>query len=154
MESENTIINSKASVIFNNIGVLISMRLKGGLQSIIKCSKIRSDVSLLNYLMEEGTSYMLNKVFVHKDYRGDYTNPLQQKAETRTYDNCVNPSVVRSDRKSINWKTHCIFCRKVSVTDKKHPNRSKGCHKVGAFFSQISILNKCHERAENVQMMY
>ena len=50
-----------------------------GLQSLIECSKIRSDGSLLNCLMEEGTNYMPNKVFVHKDYSGDYSNPLRSR---------------------------------------------------------------------------
>ena len=48
--------------------------------------------------MEEGTNYMSNKVFVHKDY----TNALRQKAETRKYNNCLQPSVVRSESKNIN----------------------------------------------------
>ena len=94
------------------------------------------------------------KIFVHKDCRGDYANPIRKKAETRKYDNCVNPTVGRLGRKSINWKTPCIFCGKVPAVDKKHPNRSKVCQKVGAFSFQISLLNKCHERAENVQIMY
>ena len=76
MQLEIAIINSKASTIFNNIeGVLISVCLKG-LQNLIECSKIRLNGSLLNYLKEEGTSYMSNKVFLHKDCRGDCTNPL------------------------------------------------------------------------------
>ena len=76
MELESAIINSKASTIFNNIeGVLISVCLKG-LQNLIECSKIHSNGSLLNYLKEEGTSYMPNKVFLHKDCRGDCANPL------------------------------------------------------------------------------
>ena len=46
MESENTIINSKASVICNNVeDDLISVRLNGW-QSLIECTKIHSDGSL------------------------------------------------------------------------------------------------------------
>ena len=81
MESENTGINSKAFAICNNVeGDLISVRLKG-LQNLVEWTKIHSNGSLLNYLMKEGTNYMSNKVFVHKDY----TNALRQKAETRKY---------------------------------------------------------------------
>ena len=43
--------------------------------------------------MEDGKNYVPNRVFVHKDCRGDYTNPLQKKAETKKNDNCVKPTV-------------------------------------------------------------
>ena len=33
------------------------------------------------------------------------------------------------------------------VVNKKHPNRSKGWHKVGTLSFRTSVLNKCHERA-------
>ena len=46
MESENTGTNSKAFTICNNVeGDLISVRLKG-LQSLVECSKVRSNGSL------------------------------------------------------------------------------------------------------------
>ena len=95
-------------------------------------------------------SYMPKKVFIHKAYRSDYTSPLgkKQKQENMT---TVLTQLFFDQR---DWKTHRIFCGKVCVVDKKHSNRSKGCHKVGAFSFQISILNKCHERAENVKMMH
>ena len=89
--------------------------------------------------MKEVTNYMSNKVFVHKDY----TNALRQKAEKRKYNNCVQPSVVWSESKNINWKTYCIFCGKFLVVDKKHPGRDIGCHKVGAFYYQISTFYGC-----------
>ena len=42
-----------------------------------------------------------------------------------------------------------LFCGEVCIVDKKHPNHSKGWHKVGVLLShQTPILNKCHERAE------
>ena len=67
MESENTLINSKASVICDDVeGNLISACLKG-LQCLIGCTKIRSNRSLLNYLTEQDSNYMPNKVFVRKD---------------------------------------------------------------------------------------
>ena len=79
MESENTPINSKACVICSNVeGDLISLRLKG-LQGLIKHSKTRSNGSLLNYLTEQERNNMPNKVFVHKNCRRDYTNPLRKK---------------------------------------------------------------------------
>ena len=34
------------------------------------------------------------------------------------------------------------------VVDKKHPNRSKGWHKVGNLSFKTFLLNKCHERAD------
>ena len=46
-------------------------------------------------------------------------------------------------------KKHWFFCGEVCTVDKKHPNLSKGWHKVGVFLSfQTPILKKCHERAE------
>ena len=49
---ENTRINSKASVIYDDVeGNLISVRLKG-LQNLVEWTKIHSNGSLLNYLME------------------------------------------------------------------------------------------------------
>ena len=63
-----------------------------GLQSLIECSKIRSNWSLLYYLTEQENNYMPNKVFVHKDCRGDYTNLLQKIKETIKCDNCVKPT--------------------------------------------------------------
>ena len=93
MKSENTRINSKASVICNNVeGDLISVRLKG-LQSLIECSKIRSNGSLLNYLMEEESNYMPNKLFAYKDCRGGCTNLLRKITKTRKYGNCVKPMI-------------------------------------------------------------
>ena len=149
IKSENTIIISKASVIFNNIGVLISVHLKG-FQSIIECSEIRSNGSLLYYSMKEGMTYMPKKVFIHKAYRGDYTSPLRKKQKQGNVTTVLTQLLF--DQRD--WKTHRSFCGKVCVVDKKHSNRSKGCHKVGVFSFQISILNKCHERAENVKMKY
>ena len=53
MESENTRINSKASVICDNVERnLISVHLKG-LQSLIEYSTVRSNRSLVNYLTEK-----------------------------------------------------------------------------------------------------
>ena len=48
-------------------------------QSLIEYNKIRSDESLLIYLMEQDRNNMLNKVLVHKDCRRNYTNPLRKK---------------------------------------------------------------------------
>ena len=50
--------------------------------------------------MEQETNYMLNKVFVQKDCRGDSTNPLQKKKEKKKYDNGAKPAAVRSERKN------------------------------------------------------
>ena len=93
---------------------------------------------------------MPNKVFVHKNCRSSYTNPLRkkQKQENIIDDNCVKSTALRSERKSFNWKTHCFFCGEVCVVDKKHTNCSKGWHRVGTLSFQNSILNKCHERAD------
>ena len=67
MESENTRINSKASAISDNVeGNLIPVRLKG-LQDLIECTKIRSNGSLLNYLTEQDSNFMPNKIFVRED---------------------------------------------------------------------------------------
>ena len=67
MESENTRINSKASVIDNNVeSNLTSVRLKG-LQSLIECTKVRSNGSFLNYVTEQDSNYMPNKIFVRED---------------------------------------------------------------------------------------
>ena len=67
MESENTRINSKASAISDNVeGNLISVHLKG-LQDLIECTKIRSNGSLLNYLTEQDSNFMPNKIFVRED---------------------------------------------------------------------------------------
>ena len=63
-----------------------------GLQSLIECIKIRSNGRLLNYLTEQESNYMPNKVFAHKDCRGDYINPLRKITEARKCDNCVNPT--------------------------------------------------------------
>ena len=90
------------------------MRLKG-LQSLIEYRKIRSSGSLLIYLTEQESNKMSNKVFVHKNRRRDYTNPLWKKAETRKYysidDDCFKSTVLRSERKSSNWKTPCFLWR-------------------------------------------
>ena len=72
----------------------------------------------------------------------------KQKQENVIDDNCVKSTVLRSERKSLNRKTHCFFCEEVCVVNKKHPNRRKGWHKVGTLSFQTSILNKCHERAD------
>ena len=67
MESENTRIKSKASAISDNVeSNLISVRLKG-LQNLIECTKIRSNGSLLNYLTEQDSNFMPNKIFVRED---------------------------------------------------------------------------------------
>ena len=62
-----------------------------GLQSLVECTKIRSNGSVLSYLAEQDSNYMPNKVFVREDCRGDYTNPLRKITETRKCDNCVKP---------------------------------------------------------------
>ena len=114
MESENTPINSKACVICNNVeGDLISVLLKG-LQSLTEYSKIRSNRLLLNYLTEEERSNMPNEVFVHKNCRRDYTNPsrIKQKQENIIDDNCVKSTVLQSESKNFNWKTHVLFVEK------------------------------------------
>ena len=64
------------------------MHLKG-LQSLIEYSTVRSNRSLVNYLTEKDSNYMPNKVFVHKDCAGDYTNPLRKITETRKCGDCV-----------------------------------------------------------------
>ena len=108
------------------------MRLKG-LQSLLEYSKIRSNGILLNYPTEQERNNMPNKVFVHKNSRRDYTNPFRkknQKQQNIIDGNCVKSTVLRSQRKRFNWKTHYFFCGEVCVVDKKHPNCSKGWHKV------------------------
>lgn len=66
MESENTHINSKISIICNNEeGDWILVHLN--LQSLIECSRICSNGCFFSYLMEEESNYMPNKEFVHKD---------------------------------------------------------------------------------------
>ena len=150
MESENTPINSKACVICNNVeGDLISMHLKG-LQSFIEYSKIRSNGLLLNYLTEQERNNIPNEVFVHKNCRRDYTNPLRSKQKQQNVidDSYVKSTVLRSERKSFNWRTHGFFYGEVCVIGKKHPNPSKGWYKVGTLSFQTSILSKCHERAD------
>ena len=54
------------------------MRLKG-LQSFIEYSKIRLYGILLNYPAGQERNNMPKKVFVHKNSRRDYTNPLRKK---------------------------------------------------------------------------
>ena len=92
MKSENTCINSKASVVCDNVeGNLISVRLKG-LQSLVECCKNHSNGRLLNYLTEQDSNNMPNKVFVDKGCRCDYTNSLREITETRQQkcDNVTN----------------------------------------------------------------
>ena len=93
---------------------------------------------------------MPNEVFFHKNWRRNCANRLRkkQKQENIIGDSCVKLTVLRSETKSFNWKTHCFFCEEVCVVDKKHPNRSKGWHKVGTLSFQTSLLNICHEKAE------
>ena len=45
-------------------------------------------------------------------------------------------------------KNAFLFCKEVYIVDKKHPNRSKGWHKVGNLSFKTSLLNKCRERAD------
>ena len=49
-------------------------------------------MEVLNYLIEQEINYMSNKVFAHKDCRGDYTHPLRKIKEITKYDNCVKPA--------------------------------------------------------------
>ena len=87
---------------------------------------------------------MPNEVFVHKNCRRNYISPLwkKQKQENIIDDNCVKSTVLRSERKSVYWKTHFFFCEEECGVDKKDPNRSKGWHKVGPLSFQTSLLNK------------
>ena len=142
---EGSIKHIKASVICDNVeGNLIPVRLKG-LQSLVECTKIRSNGSILSYLMEQGSNYMPNKVFVREDCRGDYTNTLRKITETRKCGNCFKPT---DQREKVLIRTHWFFCGEVCVVDKTHPNRGKSWHKVGVFLSfQTSDLSKCHIRA-------
>ena len=89
-------------------------------------------------------------IFVHKNCRSKYTSLLQkkQKRENIIDGNCVKSTVLRLERKSFNWKTHCFFYGEVCVVDKKRPNRSKGWYKVGTLSFQTSLLNNCHESAD------
>ena len=58
-------------------------------------------------------------------------------------------SQVTREKKLLIRKKYYFFCGEVCVVDKKHPNRSKGWHKVGVVLSfQTTILNRCYERAE------
>ena len=72
------------------------MRLKD-FQSLIECIKTRSNGSLLNHVTEQESDYIRNKVFAHKECRGDYINPLRKVTGTRKYDNCVKPTGQRQN---------------------------------------------------------
>ena len=126
MESKNTSIDLKACVICNNVeGDLISASFKG-LKTLIEYSKICSNGHLLNYLAEKERNNKSNKFFVHEDCRRDYTIPLRKKLKQENFidDNCIKSTVLQSEKKIFNWKTHVFFCREVCVVDKKHPNLS------------------------------
>ena len=45
-------------------------------------------------------------------------------------------------------RTNCFFCGEFFVVEKKHPNCSKGWHKIGTLSFQTSVLNIWHERAD------
>ena len=113
-------------VICHNIEVdLISVHLKG-LQSLIEYSKTRSNVILLNYPTEQERNNMPNEVFVPKNSRRGYNNPLRKKNRNKKISLMVTVlNQLRSERKRFNWKTECFFCVEVCVVDKKHPNCSK-----------------------------
>ena len=84
-----------------------------GWQNLIERSEIPSNGSLLHYYTEQDSNYMPNEVFVDKDCRGNYTNPLRKITGTKKYDNCERETSQRE--KSFNWKTHWFFYGEVCV---------------------------------------
>ena len=55
--------------------------------------------------------------------------PQKQKAKQKQKnifdDRSVKSTVPQPERKSFNWKIHCLFCLEVCAVDTKHPNCSK-----------------------------
>ena len=109
MGLENTPINSKTCVNCNNVeGDLISVHLEV-LQNLNEYSKIRSNANLLNSRTEQVRNNMSNEVYssiriVDVSTRVFYGK--KQKQENIIDDSCIKSTLFRSERKSINWKTH------------------------------------------------
>ena len=105
----NTPINSKTGVNCNNVeGDLISVHLEV-LQNLNEYSKIRSNANLLNSRTEQVRNNMSNEVYssiriVDVSIRVFYGK--KQKQENIIDDSCIKSTLFRSERKSINWKTH------------------------------------------------
>ena len=64
---------------------------------------------------------MPNKVFVNKGCECDYNNPLRKKNRNKK-------TVLMT--KSFNQKSIAFSAERICDVDKKHPNHSKGVHKL------------------------
>ena len=131
---------------------MISVPLKG-FENLIECSKVRSNGSLLNHLIEQETDFMSNKVLAHKDCKGDYTNLSWKITETRKYDNSVKPT---DQREKVLIGKHIVFSAENSVLQIRSTLISV---KVGTWFMSSYLFKPLFsvnvmKELKNVQMMY